>query len=121
MKIEQVLADVDELKPNQYDDKIIIKWLAELDGKIYTEIISTHEGANASLMREYDENDMDEDLLVPYPYDDIYRNYVFAMIDFTNGESDRYQNSMAMFNTSYEKYKKWYHTTHMPISAEMKL
>ncbi len=43
MTIEEVLAQVDELKPNQYSDIVKISWLSKLDAKIFIEVISRYE------------------------------------------------------------------------------
>lgn len=43
MKIADVLAEVDELKPNQYDDSLKIQWISRLEGKIYNDVVMTHE------------------------------------------------------------------------------
>ena len=122
--IAEVLAEVDEIKPNTYDDNMKIKWLAELDQKIFNDVIATHvitDDISLEDIAEYSEANMNKELFVPFPYSDLYRNYVFAMIDYSNGETDRYQNSMIMFNTSYQSYTAWYNRTHRPISKPLKL
>lgn len=139
MTIAEVLAQVDALKPNQYDDQMKIAWLSTLDGKIYAEVMLTHElpfveketydeitGESILEMvplefNGYTEYDMNTDLLVKEPYTDIYTNYVFAMIDYHNQEMDRYNNSMLMFNSRYAMFKAWYNKNHMPLSMSPKL
>ena len=139
MNIAEVLAQVDALKPNQYDDQMKIAWLSTLDGKIYAEVMLTHElplveqetfdettGEYVFEMvplefNGYTEYDMNADLLVKEPYSDIYTNYIFAMIDYHNQEMDRYNNSMMMFNSRYAYFKAWYNKNHMPLSQSPKL
>ena len=43
MTVEEVLAQVDELKPNQYSDMIKVDWLSRLDRKIWEEVITQYE------------------------------------------------------------------------------
>lgn len=43
MRVEEALALLDELKPNQYDDAVKISWLSKLDFKIYEEVIKRYE------------------------------------------------------------------------------
>ena len=119
MTIEEVLAEVDEIKPNTFDDNIKIKWISELDGKIFNELILTHEHDSEVTFEPY--TDMNTELLAEFPYTDIYRHYVFANIDYSNCESDRYQNSMLMFNNAYEEYRKHYNKTHKPIQNILKV
>lgn len=122
MTIDEVLTEVDELKPNQYDDAMKVKWLSELDGKVFNELILTH-----VTDYEYDEfngytlGDMATELIAKEPYSDIYRNYVFAMIDYLNGETDRYINSLTMFNASMKDYRDWFNRTHTPKFAPLQL
>lgn len=127
MYISSVLALVDAIKPNTYDENIKIQWLSDLDGKIFNEVILTHE-------RDKDEEGniigpsevpvyetTNDELIVSEPYADIYRNYLFAMIDFSNGESDKYTNSMIIFNNSYKSFTDYYNRTHLPNQVSLKV
>lgn len=42
------------------------------------------------------------------PHEKIYIYYLLAMMDFHNGEYDRYANTMEMFNRFYSAYCKWF-------------
>jgi len=121
MKVSEVLAMVDEIKPNTYDDNIKIMWLSELDGKIFNEIIKTHviDENTPSEFAGYDETSINEELLAKFPHEDIYRNYLFAQIDFANGETERYTNSMIMFNESYRSFTADYNRNHLPNSINI--
>lgn len=123
MTIADLLAEVDEIKPSTYDDAIKIKWISEIDGKIFKEVISTHEKDEDTKeeFNGYTSADMNEELLVDFPYDALYRHYLFAMIDYSNGETDRYVNSMTMFNTAYKDYIEYFNRTHLPIQSHLKL
>lgn len=117
MTIMDALYRIDELKPNSYSQPEKIKWLSSLDGVIKSEIIDTHEGGEDIVFSEYDEYaDLSTVLLVPAPYDDIYVKWLEAMIDYTNGEYGKYNNSNTMYNTAFVAYQKYYNRTHKPIS-----
>ena len=117
MTIMDALYRIDELKPNSYSQPEKIKWLSSLDGVIKSEIIDTHEGGEDIVFSEYDEYaDLSTVLLVPAPYDDIYIKWLEAMIDYTNGEYGKYNNSNTMYNTAFVAYQKYYNRTHKPIS-----
>ena len=49
-------------------------------------------------------DDLGAELLVRFPHDDIYEAWLAAKIDFANGEYEKYQNSMAMYNELYEDF-----------------
>ena len=130
MTVGGVLALVDEIRPNQYDEKIKITWLSELEGRIFNDIILTHEHElvedDEGNMVEptflgYSEGSEDAELIAPDIYADLYRNYLLTQIDYSNGETDRYTNSMLMFNNSYSQFESWYNRTHKPISKPLRL
>ena len=43
MKIREAIETVDRLLPNQYETPDKVRWLSELDGIVYRDIICTHE------------------------------------------------------------------------------
>ena len=47
-------------------------------------------------------------LAVRPPHDKLYSAYLTAMIDFGNGEYNKYQNSMQLFNLAFGEYARWY-------------
>lgn len=141
MRIDEVLAKVDKIKPNQYDDAIKIDWLSQLDGKIMEEVIKTHElplvevetvdNETGEVFSEYvvmdttfngyDEYSMSTELIVKGSYADIYESYLYAMIDISNNETDRIQNSLQIFNTRYQQFENWYNRKHKPLINTLKL
>lgn len=113
---------VGELKPNQFEDNVLIGWLNAVEGKLITEVFSMREEDEriaALNYKKYDEKtDMDTELLVQDPYTDLYKYYLFSMIDFTNEEMDRYTNSMLMFNTSWQEFVNYWYRTHDTILTQ---
>lgn len=115
MKIMEVLYRIDEVKPNSYSQSEKVKWLSALDGIVKTEIIDTHEGGLEEAFKGYDvDTDLNKDLLIPFPYDDIYLRWLEMQIDYANGEYGKYNNSITMYNTAYSAYEKFYNRTHKP-------
>ena len=88
-----------------------MEWLSRLDGLIYIQIMGKKSYS------AYDEaKDMDTELLVDMPYDDIYIRWLEAQINYANGEIDKYNSAITMFNTAFEAYENHYHRNHMPLS-----
>lgn len=133
MTISKVLALVDEIDANTYDTKTKIGWLSKFDGRVFNDIILTHEhdlveddSEEGNLIEPtfpgYDEEtSLDTELLIPDTYSDVYTDYLMAMIAYSNGETERYQNSMIMFNSNYREYANWYNRTHKPIQKPLKV
>jgi len=119
--LEDVIREVNALRPNQYDDAWKIEWLSDLDTKIYNDIIQTHQKDDENEFNGYTVDDYYDDLIVKEPYAELYKFYIMAMMDFYNGESARYQNSMRMFNFAYSKFERYYNRTHLPTSKPLKI
>ena len=120
MTIAEVIEKVDALKPNTYEQEVKIEWLANLDARVKTQIIDAHESTEQIFFYGYDEHDMDTELLVHAPYDEMYQRWLEAMIDYHNSDDERYNQAIVLFNNAYEGYKRHYTRTHMPISKGKK-
>lgn len=121
MTIIEAINQIDSLKPNTYSPIDKVRWLSRLDGKVKEEIIDTHEGATDTAFSEYtEETPLDTELLIPYPYDEAYALWLEAQIDYTNNEYGRYNNSMAIFNTTYSAFERYYNRTHLPVGNHLR-
>ena len=121
MTIIEAINQIDNLKHNTYTQADKVKWLSRLDSMVMRLVIETHEGGEYVDFYGYDDTtDMDTDLLIPEPFDEAYLRWMEAQIDYTNGEYDKYNNSMEMFNTVWKDYQNFYNRTHMPKGKAMK-
>lgn len=128
MTIYEVLAMVDEIQPNTYDEKVKMTWLSELDGRVFKDVVLEYEhelvddGEGNMIEPTFTAyNDENQELIIPDEYADIYRHWLFAQIAYSNGETERYQNSMLMFNSSYQDYTKWYRRNYKSNVYPLKL
>jgi hypothetical protein len=121
MKLREAIERIDSLKHNTFTQGEKVEWLNRLDGLVKTQIIDTHEGAEEVEFSGYSEREnMETELLVPAPYDDVYMRWLEAQIDYYNGEIARYNNSMAMYQAAFDDYERFYNRTHMPIGIKNK-
>ena len=117
MTIREAISRTDEVKPNAYSEARKIMWLSELDGMIKTEIIDTHQGGGSVSFAGYDlDTNTTTELLVPAPYDVLYLRYLEMKIDYSNGEYNKYNNSLTMYNSARYAFENYYNREHMPIS-----
>ena len=94
---------VDRLKPNSYSEEDKLRWINELDGMVQRLVIQ------ADNINQYSyPEDMDKELLIPAPFDDVYTLFLEAKIDYYNREYANYNNSAMMFEAQYSEYKKAY-------------
>ena len=115
MTIIEAINRIDALKPNGYGQAEKIKWLSDLDRTVKAEIIDTHEGGGESFTGYNSDTPLDTVLLIPELYDDVYVKWLEANIDYANGEYGKYNNSIAMFNSEFSGFRRYYNRTHMPL------
>ena len=121
MKIAEAIDQIDNLKHNTYGHSDKIQWLSRVDHMVKTQIIDTHEGAEDVYFYGYDgDTDIETEMLVPAPFDELYLRWLEMQIDYANGEYTKYNNSAMMFNTSYQAYSNHYNRTHMPKGKTIK-
>lgn len=105
MTLKEVIDHVYEIKPDAFPTATKVKWLEQLDGHIAAEEFQMNPVELRSL--RYSEDNLDAELLVDPPYDDIYPLWLAAKIDFANGEYDKYQNTMQLYNEHYGAFVVW--------------
>lgn len=120
MTAREAIERVDTLKYNQFTTREKLGWLQNLEWQIKAEIIDGHEDDFMENPAFLSEDTMDADLLTRPPYDDMYLKWLEAQIDYHNGEFDRYNNSIALFQTAFDGYKNFYHRRHMPLGKKIR-
>lgn len=121
MKIIDAIERTDALKHNTYSQADKVAWLSRVDWMVKKHIIDTHEGGEEITFTGYNSTtDLDTEMLVPEPHDDLYLKWLEAQIDYTNGEYDKYNSSIEMFQTVYDSYASYYNRNHMPKGKKFK-
>ena len=77
-------------------DNILARFLSEVEGLVQRQV-HNEDGPGAPAV-----------LSVPHPFDRIYWIYILAMIDFTEGNKERYQMSDALFKQALREYASYY-------------
>ena len=124
MTIKECIDIADAVKPNQYSTEEKVRWLSQLDMRIFQNIICTHHRLPDEpeiTFEQYSSDNLSYALLEIPPHDELYVAFLKMKIDEENGESTRYNNSASMFNTLYEEFEKKYNKTHMPKGCMMKI
>jgi hypothetical protein len=103
----KVIESVDNKKPNAYDEETKFAWINELDGMV-KKLVFQEENPMPYVFP----NDLDKELLIPYPFDNLYDLYLESMIDYYNKEYANYNNSAMMFESRFSEYKKSYIREH---------
>ena len=123
MTLQECINRVDNAKPNHYATEDKVMWLSYLDGSIKKTVIDLHEhkgedGFDIELpeFRPYSPDRLTDELLVKFPYDEMYVDYLKAKIDEENGETARYNNTASTFNMKLQEFTQAYHREHLPLS-----
>ena len=112
MTAGQVLAQVDDLLPNSYPGEQKCRWLRQAEGFVLEEVVRVHEGGQGAVLPG--ELTDAAELLAPAPYDGLYRHYVEAQIHYANGELERYNNAMALWNNGLMTLRDYWCREHLP-------
>lgn len=113
--IKEAIDYASEMKPHAFSEKTLIGWLNALEGRIAVDVFLM---SKVELDRiHYTEEDMNTVLLVDPPHDDIYTLWLQAKIDEANGEYDKYQNSMAIYNEHYGNFVRWFARSYEPAQG----
>ena len=107
MKIKDAIAWADEVKPNAFTERVKFEWLNALEGKIAADLFLLAPAEIRALHYNYPD-DMETELLVDPPHDDIYTLYLQAKIDEANGEYNKYSNTMQIYNEYYGTFLRWF-------------
>lgn len=114
--LKSVIDMVDEIKPNAFSNEAKTQWLNECEGLVQTEVLLF---ASEEIITYHYDADKDKELLAQPPHDKIYWAYLTAMIDFANGEYNKYQNTMQVFNSFFSEFMRWFALNYHPADTHM--
>ena len=119
MTIHNAINSIDELMHNTYTQENKVTWLSRVDTMVKKLVIDTHDGGEDVSFSGYNEDtDLETVLLIPEPFDEAYLRWMEAQIHYHNGEYDKYNNAVVMFNTAFDADKSDYTRNHMPLQSE---
>ncbi len=116
MTVKQALEAADALRPNAVSQSVKLKWLCDIESRIYNEIYITHEHDGIDFTDTNKLNLQDNaELFAKRPYDEIYVLYLCAAIDFAHAEHERQSNDLALFKALYSGFSKEWNREHISI------
>lgn len=124
MTAKQIIDELDAAMPNAYTTEDKLRWLNEIDGRVWLEIFGTHElndGEELPEEVEYTLENMDTvEALIGKPFADVYFYWLQSKIHYRNQEFNYYENTSAMFNSAWRAYANHYRRTHVPVQVGRK-
>lgn len=117
MTIGKVIRLADALKPNAIGREQKYQYINEVEGFVQSEVMLLV--SDDIVTYDCDATGADDTvLLVKPPHDKLYIAYLVAMIDYANGEYNKYANTIEQFNTYYAEYHRWYFKHFHPADGE---
>lgn len=107
MKVGEVLAQVNKIKPNTFDDDALLVWLNTIEAMVQTECLKVEPGSTGMITYTLP-MDLDREMIMPAPYDQCYELYVESQIDYAQQEFATAQNTAALFNSAYTNALNYY-------------
>lgn len=147
MNIQTVLDTADKMLPNLMDRQLKLRFLTEIEQKIWSEVICRHErGGRKKTWYTEDEHTIDlyahlrggqsqeaeeeekppvytestdpgTELLAPDANYMLYVYWILRRIDEQNLEFDKMNSHNMLFENEYGTFEDWYTRTHMPLGV----
>jgi len=93
--------------------------ISHLDGRIHSLTAGYYEGTAFGGYSDY--ANLNTPLLVGFPYDDLYVLYLASLSAMYDGDSVRYENYSALYNSRLKAYLSDYSAKHSRKSAKIRL
>lgn len=117
MRIEELFAYINAVKPNAFTEVDMMVWLNEIEARVQLEVMLRWPGETVQYRWP---EDRETELLLHPPHTAAYRYWLQAMVDFENGEYSKYQNTMEMFNAAWSAFAAWFAEEYRPADGYRK-
>lgn len=104
MTIGESIELVNRLVPNQISDQTKIDWLSDFDQMVWRNILSNYDIDMEAFNGYGTDANYDIILLVPPPFDVVYRWHLEKEIHGANGETARYNGAAEKYNAALQDY-----------------
>ena len=120
MTLAELIAYIDQIRPNAFDKEVETGWVNEIEHKVFDQVINKAVGNEISDPTPYfyDLN-AETTLLVEDAHKDVYVTYLLAQMDYANMELDRFNADSAMHQAAWQEYAAEYRRNHLPKSHEL--
>lgn len=113
MTIAQAIAAASKLRESDIPEDMMVGWLSKLDGQIYVDVIQQHIGGTTIPMPDYGPGtDVETELLVPHPWDELYVYFLAMRIDMAQGEMELANADNIVYMELYQQWVNSYTRTH---------
>lgn len=114
MTLAKLIAEIQTLRPSQYDEHQLTAWVNEIEAQTVDEVYNKAMFDQTEFTPYDIDLDAEKELLIPDEHAEVYLHYLASKIDYWNGEIDRYNNSAAMYGASWATFANKYRRHHKP-------
>jgi len=141
MTVAGIIEQFNTERPNTVSDDIKVTWLKKVEQMLINEVMVQHDhdlededrislivkGSTlqitpaGSFEGHIDSFDMDTELLVEEPYDDLYIYYLDQRLGLMNNDTKRYNVASTQYNNAYFAFQQYFNRTYKTKSQPKKL
>ena len=114
MRLAELIAKVESLRPSEYDKDELTQWVNELEFQAVDQVINRAVGRHMEFKPYNYELDAEKELLIPDQFSGAYTTYLFSKIDYMNAETERYQLDATMHEAEWNAYASWFRRHNRP-------
>lgn len=118
MTLAELIAYIDQIRPNAFDKEVETGWISEIEQKVYDQVISRAAPEIPHGPYNYEE-DAERTLLVEDAHKAVYVTYILAQMDYAYAEIDRYNMDVSMHQAAWDNYAAEYRRNHLPRTHEL--
>ena len=119
MKLREILATIAQIRPHAYTDAEMITLVNTIEGRVYTDILMQSADFKGDEFDPFKEGEEERELAVPVPFTDLYIYYLASRIDYFNGDVDRYNDSMVLYNDAWDAFAAHYRRNNKPKQTNL--
>lgn len=113
MKLSELVAYINNVKPSEYTVDEITQWINEVEFMAVDQVFEKAFGPIAYRAYRYFE-DADTELAIPDQFNGVYTSYVFHKIDFNNAEDARSNAEAISFDSEWQAFASYYRRKYKP-------
>lgn len=110
MTIQDVITFLNTVKPHSYSD-MVKGWLNDVDTDIFKNILTLYKESTEEFEGYDSTTPATTELLAETPYNEMYKYYCMAQIDFYNREMTGYNNNIAQYQSVLGEYRNYINRT----------
>lgn len=131
--VASIISQYNTERPNKVADETKLTWLRKCEQMIINEVLIQHKhdledenkltlsvsgttlhvGSPGSFEEHINNWDMDTEMYVPEPYDDLYLHYLDQRIALANNDAKRYNMASTQYNNALLSFQQYFNRTYI--------